>query len=235
MYKCYFCEQKNGEHYFSEYELKDGSGKVDVCIECENDGLTYFDKIKRLCLIDGQDMPVTKKDEQYIEAEKKLKAESDEEERIRWLPKSIYYITNEPKKSIDLDYQAVKFVNSFLGKTDHETDHIQRLKFTYDIRKHWIVDKFDIFDRVEIWLDGVNKEYQQVKKPGEKEWRERIRRWYFGRIITGIDLYDVTFGFSQYDDEPCGDVWINYEFVCSRERKLKQLVREQLSSNFRFS
>lgn len=234
MTKCYFCEQQHDQHNFSQYELKDGTGKVDVCVECENDGLTYFDKIKRLCLIDGQDLPVTRKDEKYIEAEKKLRAEADEEERIRWMPKSIYYITNEPKKGIELDYQAIKFVNGFLGKKDHETDHVQRLKFNFDIDKRWVVEGFDVFDRVEIWLDGVKKEYQKVRKPEETEWRDRVRRWYFGRIITGIDLYDTTFGFSQYDNEPCGDVWLNYKFKCSKSYKFARLIKEQLGSEFEF-
>lgn len=220
---CYIC--KKNDEQTSEYELKVG-GQVDICFVCENTYEYYLRYIKREMLIDGVPYDVTSQDEKIIKKERKLRERQEEEEaeyeRLVDSNGSIFYLTNQQKKNIDYDHQVLRYVNSFLGVDADDESHIQRLKFNYIVAKHWHLDEWDGLSNVHIWIDQVSK---KIEKPEEKEWRERTRRWYRGKMECDEDFYNVTFGFSQYNDEPCGDIWIDYSFICSKSYKLARLIR----------
>ncbi|AIF45414.1 hypothetical protein [Virgibacillus sp. SK37] len=225
--KCYGCNEDTFSFLVSEYELKSG-GKVNVCIECENNAEVYFDKIKRNCLIDGKAYELTENDRKQIRLERKLRLEKEEDERILDCKKSIFYFSNVPLKKPEYNHQALKYINEFVGADDSNEDHIQRFKFNYAIGKHWHLEEWDGLTNVHIYIDEVSKEYQKVKKPEETKWRDRTRKWYSGRFECDESFYNVTFGFSQYDNEPCGDVYVSYDFICSKSYKISRLVKKLL-------
>lgn len=148
-----------------------------------------------------------------------------EETRMIGLDKSIFFFSNKPKKDVEYNWPALRYINNFLdSKDEHETDHIQRFKFNYAIGKHWYIGDWDGLTGVNVYLDTVKKEYEKVKKPEETKWRDRVRKWYSGRFECNEDFYNVTFGFSQYDNEPYGEVYVSYEFLSSKSRKISKLV-----------
>lgn len=222
---CYGCKKDKFDFLLNKYELKKG-GTVHFCVECENNAETYFDVIKRDCLIDGKSLEVTSKDEKEISTARKLRLEKEEEERKLDAPKSIYWFTNEPKKKPEINYQVLKYINQFLDVDEYKEEHIQRFKFNQSINKHWYFDFVEELglSEVHIYLDDVKKEYQKVKKPHETEWRDRIRKWYSGRLQCKQNFYNVTFGFSQYDNEPIGEVYVNYPFLCSKSNKVARFI-----------
>ena len=231
--ECYCCNKKFPEDQISEYELKDGLSTKNICIECENDSLMYMDIIKRNFLIDGQAYEVTKVDEKEIKKEKSLKYEKDENERLRDCKKSIFYLSNAEK--FEINHQAIKYANGFLSTgEDSGEDNIQRCKFNYGYDKHWeIPTSWDKnLGKIDIYIDSFKKEIQNIRKPGEKVWKERTRTWWSGRIICEEDFYNATFGFSTYSNEGemVNDIYVNYQFLCSKSytlsKKIKQLLKE---------
>lgn len=206
----------------SLYDLKTG-GQCSFCIVCENTYEYYLDKIKRNCLLDGIAYELTKDDKKMIEKERKLRLENTYE--IDELStKGIYYFSNEPVKEVDMNYQALKYVNYFLDKEDHNTEHLQRFKFKNAIGRSVYIGEFDGLSNVIVTIDSVNKTYEKVKKQGEKEYRNRVRKWYSGRFQCNEDFYNCTFGFSQLDDNEFGSVYVNYDFLCSKSNKIANLV-----------
>lgn len=231
--KCYCCQQEIEDELYSEYKLKDNKGNVNICIECENSQEIYLDKIKRNCLIDGQVYEVSRSDEKIINSERALRAREEESERKYNCKKSIYYFSNAQK--FQENYQAIKYCNGFLGVAEDSEDNIQRMKFNYSINKHWIIDETWDKDlgKIDIYLDNFNKEIQKVKKPEETEWRERTRIWWSGKIVCEEDFYNATFGFSTYSDygEEVNDVYVNYQFICSKSYKLSKKIMQLLKED----
>lgn len=220
---CYCCKKELEEYLVSEYELKKG-GTVQFCIECENTAEYYFDVIKRECLIDGVNYDLTSRDKKQIRAERKLRLEKEEENRLLDCDKSIYFFSNAPVKSVEYNHQVLNYINKFIDAEDNE-GHIQRFKFKYTVGQHWYFEEWEGLKNVNIYIDTVNKEVQKVKKPGDTEWRERVRKWYSGRFQCDEDFYNVTFGFSKYGDDQINDVHINYPFICSKSRKIRKLIK----------
>lgn len=233
--KCYCCKRDIEDDLYSEYKLKTGE-KVKICIECENDGLTYFDIIKRNCLIDGIAYDITKQDEKYIENEKKLKAEKDEEDRLMNCGKSIFYFTNNDGKKPEtwgMNHSAVKYANFFLSIKESNEEHIQRFRFNYVVGRHWHLDGWNNLGDVNIYLDSYKIENYKARKPGEAEWQDRTRTWYSGRIVCSCDLYNTTFGFATYSNEDniVNDIYINYQFICSKSYKFARLIKQLLKED----
>lgn len=206
----------------SLYELKAG-GQCSYCIVCENTYEYYLDHIKRNCLLNGVAYELSTHDKKIIENEKKLRLENmyqiDE-----LSSKGIYYFSNEPVKDVDMNYQAMKYVNYFLDKQDHDTEHLQRFKFKKSIGRSIYIGNFDGLTDVRLTIDTVNKTYEKVKKQGETEYRERVRKWYSGRFECNEDFYNCTFGFSQIDENEYGSVYVNYDFLCSKTNRISKLV-----------
>lgn len=226
---CYSCKNEKEANELSDYELKSG-GSVSVCLVCENTSEYYLDVIKRECLIDGVAYELTDDDIKQIRIESKMRKEVEEDERRQdealSADQPIFFFTNEPLKKPEYDYQALKYMNGFLGNEEHEESHVQRFKFKDAVCKHWYVGDWDGLTNVNIYIDTINKDYQRVRKPGEKEWRNRTRKWYSGRFECDESFYNVTFGFSQVEDKPFGDVYVNYSFICSKGWKIGKLVEE---------
>ncbi|GIN58493.1 hypothetical protein J8TS2_28120 [Lederbergia ruris] len=221
---CYSCKNECEDYELSEHELKLG-GQVDICLECENTYEFYLDVIKRECLIDGVSYDLTSDDKKMIERERKLRLENEEEERLLDCDKSIFYFSNEPKKKPEYNHQVLKYINGFLGIEDDTEEHIQRFRFKSMIERHWHLDEWDGLTNVHIYIDTVSKEYQKVKKPEETQWRNRVRKWYAGRFECDDEsLYNCTFGYSQIDNEPFGEVYVSYDFICSKSYRIKRLV-----------
>ncbi|MBU3216661.1 SAM-dependent methyltransferase [Clostridium estertheticum] len=231
--ECHCCNKKFPEYQISEYTSKDGLSIENICIECENDSLTYMNIIKRNFLIDGESYEVTRADEREIKKEESLKREKDEAERKRDCKKSILYLSNAEK--FDINYQIVKYANGFIGtQEDSGEDNIQRCKFNYGCNKHWSIDKTwdKNLGKVDIHLDSFKKEIQRVRKPGAVDWRERTRIWWSGRILCEEDFYNATFGFSTYsDDEIVKEVYVNYQFICSKSYSLSKKIMELLKED----
>lgn len=229
---CYIC--KGNDESTSVYELKQG-GTVDICLVCENTYEYYLDVIKRECLIDGESQDVTRDDERIIRKERELREK--EEQRQKDYDKlvdsdgSIFYFSNEQLRTLEYNHSVLRYASGFLDIGDDYEDHVQRFKFNYAIDKHWYIDEWDGLRDVNIYLDNVKKETQKVKKPEETNWRERTRKWYSGRFECHESLYNVTFGFSRYDNEPCGEVWINYDFICSKSYKIARLIKGLLKDD----
>lgn len=223
---CYGC--KKDKTNIKQYELKKG-GKVAFCLECENDTLIYHDFIKRECLIDGVAYELNKGDRKEIQIGKRLKERQDEEKRLFDNEKLIFYFNNESKREPELNYQALKYMNGFLNKDDHDTDHMQRMLFNHGIGKHWYIEEWKGLTGVNVYIDSMSKEHQRVRKNSDEQWRERVRKWYSGRFECDESLYNCTFGFSQYDNEPFGDVYASYEFICSKKYDVQMLVNELIN------
>lgn len=228
---CYCCgitEEKT-----STYDLKSG-GNVEICLVCENTYEIYLDKIKRDCLIDGVAYDLTKQDEAVIKRERELrkqqKHEEEEYNRLMDSEQSIFYFTNKQSKRVEPNHQVIRYVSGFLGLDDEEAD-IVGMRFNYPVGKHWHLNKWDGLSNVHIRLDEYSIEHQKVKKPEETHWRNRVRKWYSGRFECDEDFYNVTFGFKQYDDELCGDIYVNYAFICSKSYKVAKLIRELLEAD----
>ncbi|KRG15602.1 hypothetical protein ACA30_05790 [Virgibacillus soli] len=221
---CYACENKREEYELSEYKLKKGGHNVQVCLECENSYEKYLDYIKRNCLIDGVSYELTSDDKKMIERERKLRLENEEEERLLDCKKYVYYFSNEPLKKPEYNHQVLKYINGFLNVEEDTEEHIQRFKFKGVVGQHFHLDEWDGLTNVHISIDTVSKEYQKVKKPEETQWRDRVRKWYSGRFECDENLCNVSFGFVQYDNEPFGEVWVNYDFICSKSYRIKRLI-----------
>lgn len=230
--ECYCCNKKFPEHQISEYELKDNSKKINVCIECENSQEIYLDKIKRLCLIDDLSYEVSRLEEKIINDERSSRLKEEEISRLRDCKKSIYYFSNAEK--FEVNYQAIKYANGFLGVLGDSADQLQRMKFNYDCNKHWSIDKSwdKNLGKIDIYLDSFKKEIQKVRKPGAVEWRERTRIWWSGRIVCEEDFYNATFGFSTYsDNDLVNEIYVNYQFLCSKSYKLSKKIMELLKED----
>lgn len=233
---CKVCNNKIKNDLYNEYELKECNSIVNICIECENNGLVYFDYIKRNCLIDGESYELTKQDKEYIRREKKRKRIKEEEERALDIPKSIFYFTNKDGRNIDkLDpnFQVIKYANFFLDNELDKMDNIQRFKFPYHIFRKWEIKDFEGLDTVIITLNNYSKEIEKHRKPSENKWKERTRTWYSGKIKTDVDLYNTTFGFATYSDKEnnINDVYINYDYICSKSYGFRKLIKKLLKED----
>ncbi|WP_143760503.1 hypothetical protein [Paenibacillus odorifer] len=209
----------------STYELKSG-GNVNICWICENTYEHYLNVIKRECLIDGEPLTVTRDDEIIIKKEgiMRLEQESKDNEMADLIQneQQIYYFNNA---DTELNHHVIDYAAEFIGLDKPKVLHV---KYGHFIDLHFHLDEWDGLSNISIYLDSMNKKIEKSKKPEEKEWRERTRKWYSGRFECYNDLYNTTFGFAQYDKEPCGDVYVNYQFTCSKSYKIARLVKELL-------
>lgn len=218
---CYCC--KGDTEQMSLYELKSG-GNVNICWVCENTYEHYLNVIKRECLIDGETLTVSKDDESIIKRDRRLEQEARDNEMADLIENepSIYHFNNT---DTELNHHVLTYAAEFLSIDNPKALHV---KYDHYIDLKWHFDEWDGLSNVYIYLDSVNKKAEKVKKPEEKEWRERTRKWHSGRFECNNDLYNVTFGFAQYDNEPCGEVYVNYQFTCSKSYKIARLVKELL-------
>ncbi|QPW62068.1 N-6 DNA methylase [Clostridium botulinum] len=235
--KCYCCNKDVPTWELTEYSTKDKSKKVQVCLECDNDELMYLDKIKRdLLSCDGESYEVTKNDEKQINKLKEIKEqELKEKERMEW-DKNIYILTNCNGKSLEfmeVNNQLLNLCNEFHGIDKFEEQNWIKIKYPYLISKTWEIDNFDIFEKVKITLEGYTVQHEKCRKNKNEDWQDRIKCYWFGKIITNNELYDTTFGFFTEDSnkEFNGDIWINYDYICSKNYIFKKLIKQLLKED----
>lgn len=231
--ECYCCNKEINNDEYSEYELKEDKSKVYVCFECENTYEYYLDKIKRNCLIDGGSYEVTKNDEKFIEKERALRLEEEEELRLKDCNKSIFYFTNKHgkvPKVYENNHQLLRYCNEFLGTgDDFNNDNIQRFTFNFSTNKHWIIPKE--WDKnlggIYIYLDNFKKDTYNSKTHNEKNWNAKTREWWHGRIVCEEEFYNTTFSFCT-ENNIFDRVYIDYSFICSKSYKLERKIEELL-------
>lgn len=240
MAKCYCCEKEIDDSCIDssgrEYELKTG-GKVQVCFVCENDEYQYVHKIKADCLIDGRSYDVTakeKKNKKNLEAKNK----QFEQDEIEWAKlieggQKVYWFCNRGSRKFEHN-SALRYANEFLGNPDAtEEQSLKRFMFGYVVECVNDVYLEDVVGLkwVKLILDGVSISNYKARKPGETEWQDRIRKWYYGRVLTSCDLYDSSFGFSWHsNDKKYGDVYMGYPYLCSKSWQMSNLVKEHIVS-----
>ncbi|BAE47709.1 SAM-dependent DNA methyltransferase (plasmid) [Clostridium botulinum] len=235
--KCHCCNKDTPTWQLTEYTTKDRKENVQVCLECENDELVYLDKIKRdLFLCDGESYEITNKDERRIRELKILKEkELQEKECMEW-NKEIYILTNCTGKSlefIEINHQLLNLCNEFHGIDNFAEKNWIKIKYPYLTNKEWEIDNIDIFEKVKIILEGCTVQHEKCRKNKNEDWQDRIKAHWFGKIITNNELYDTTFGFFTEDNkkELSGDVWVNYDYVCSKNYIFKDLIKKLLKEN----
>ncbi len=187
-------------------------------IKSDYDELTYLTEVKK---------DLTDKDRKAISIMRKQRTEEEEEERKFQLPKSVFYFNNEPLKKPEYNHQVFNYINHFVGVEEDHDDHVQRFRFTHSKPIKIEIDEYEGFKDIVIRLDGYKTYYERVKAPEEKEWRNRTRKWFFGRFESDNTFYNQSFGFAQYDDNPIDRVHLNLSY--SQNRKIIGLIKDELS------
>lgn len=237
--RCYSCNKEITRNDYSEYQLKKDNSKVQFCLECANDELVYFDVIKKDCLIDGESKELSDGDKKYIKNERIRRNREKKEHRLIDCNKSVFFFTNKQSpflSKLDINHQVLRYCNQFTGQDDiDEEEYIQRFRFPFSIHKTWKLNYEDLGE-ITIILEGYKKEVEQVRKDRTEKWRDRVRKWYHGKItVPNCDLYNCTFGFATYDnikEIKFNNIYVNYDYICSYSWKFRRILAYLLKEDF---
>lgn len=222
---CYCCNKDIEEYQVAgDYKLKDTKEDVSVCIECANDEYTYLYKIKSNLLIDNESYELTNSDKKHLKNLEKERERDIEQKRLESIDKSIYIFTNQQRQDIvgeNSSHQLLTMCKDFQCAND---DNLIKIKYPFivDCKKHF--ENILELEYIDISVDSLRIEHYKARKPGEKDWNDRQRYIYKGRIKTSCDLYDATLGIFYYPHDKKASVYVNYDFICSKSYSMKKLI-----------
>ena len=228
---CYCCNKEIEEYQLGRsYKLKLNNEEVLVCMECDNNELTYLTKIKPNLLIDGESYDLTDSDKKSIKILEKERQREIEQERIASTEKSIYLFTNQARQTVENEYSQVHLMNMCKAFQNATEKNIVKIKYPFIVncKKHF--DNTLGLEYIDLSVDDLSIEHYRARKPGEKEWNDRQRHIYHGTIKTSCDLYDTTFGIFFYPHDKRCTVYVNYQYICSKSHKMKMLIIENILS-----
>ena len=222
--KCYCCNRE-----IEEYELGEEIEDKLICIECDNDELTYIEKIKPLLGLE-----ITAGDKKILPSlnrQREIKAQNDELEKC---DKYCYFLSNSNGKFDDylIKNSDIKFINMFNGRSEEDMGII-KCRYKYGVDN--IIEVKDFYGyNWKIIYEGYKVSWEKVRKNSSEEWKDKCRKWHSGTIECSEPFYNTTFSFATYDDEPLtavlernyNAVYTNYDFICSYSYKLNELIKE---------
>lgn len=210
---CYCCNKDIEEYQVAgDYKLKDTKEDVSVCIECANDEYTYLYKIKSNLLIDGELYELTNSDKKHLKDLEKEREIEIEQKRLESIDKNIYLFTNKQRQNTvgeNSNHQLLTMCKDFQSAND---DNIIKIKYPFivDCKKH--------FENI------LGLEYIDISVGGLKIERDNQRHIYKGKIKTSWSLYDTSFSIFYYENNKKANVYVNYNFICSKSYSMKKLI-----------
>lgn len=226
--KCHCCNKE-----IIEEEIAETIDDKFICLECFNDEYTYIKQIKPLLGLENT--ATDNKTLRILEREKEINKFNED---LIKQNKVCYFLSNSNGVFNDYINKAynIKFLSTFTDIDEDEIEkHIIKCRYNYLVEnKSILIKNFDNLEWVKITYDGYKVEHQKVKKPNEKEWHDRVRKWHYGTIETSCDLYNTTWGMATYDkaslketvlkDNKC--IYVNYNYICSYAYRFRDLIRK---------
>ena len=210
---CYCCNKEIEEYQVTgDYKLKDTKEDVLVCFECANDEYIYLSKIKSNLLIDGESYELTNSDKKHLKDLEKEHEIEIEQKRLESIDKNIYLFTNKQRQNTvgeNSNHQLLTMCKDFQSAND---DNIIKIKYPFivDCKKH--------FENI------LGLEYIDISVDGLKIERDNQRHIYKGKIKTSWSLYDTSFSIFYYENNKKANVYVNYNFICSKSYSMKKLI-----------
>ena len=210
---CYCCNKEIEEYQVTgDYKLKDTKEDVLVCFECANDKYIYLSKIKSNLLIDGELYELTNSDKKHLKDLEKEREIEIEQKRLESIDKNIYLFTNKQRQNTvgeNSNHQLLTMCKDFQSAND---DNIIKIKYPFivDCKKH--------FENI------LGLEYIDISVDSLKIERDNQRHIYKGKIKTSWSLYDTSFSIFYYENNKKANVYVNYNFICSKSYSMKKLI-----------